>query len=201
MSVGFDHIDLDLLKSRGVKVMIFMRGILSLKKPCCTLLGSYHQQLFINLLHFIQIVARDAFRKIKWASPYTQLISEPIPTIWFDNLKLIEPAPFNIVACFNLQVGFTPDVLTDATAELTVALLLATSRRLFESSEQLRKWVCQLLLDSLIPDRSLLSLIANYLTLLVTPKSGSYLRTVEKFGTNVFIFKLDLTVAGALVSW
>jgi glyoxylate/hydroxypyruvate reductase len=37
------------------------------------------------------------------------------------------------------KVGYTPDVLTDATAELTVALLLATSRRLFESSEQLRK--------------------------------------------------------------
>jgi len=30
----------------------------------------------------------------------------------------------------NIVVGYTPDVLTDATAELTVALLLATSRRL-----------------------------------------------------------------------
>jgi len=30
----------------------------------------------------------------------------------------------------NILVGYTPDVLTDATAELTVALLLATSRRL-----------------------------------------------------------------------
>lgn len=32
----------------------------------------------------------------------------------------------------NISVGFTPDVLTNATAELTVALLLATSRRLKE---------------------------------------------------------------------
>jgi glyoxylate/hydroxypyruvate reductase len=32
-----------------------------------------------------------------------------------------------------IKLGFTPDVLTDATAELTVALLLATSRRLFEA--------------------------------------------------------------------
>lgn len=31
-----------------------------------------------------------------------------------------------------IRVGFTPDVLTHATAELTVALLLATSRRLME---------------------------------------------------------------------
>jgi len=30
----------------------------------------------------------------------------------------------------NITIGYTPDVLTDATAELTVALLLATSRRL-----------------------------------------------------------------------
>ena len=30
----------------------------------------------------------------------------------------------------NIVIGYTPDVLTDATAELTVALLLATSRRL-----------------------------------------------------------------------
>ncbi|EDW25128.1 GL24519 [Drosophila persimilis] len=35
-----------------------------------------------------------------------------------------------------IRVGFTPDVLTDATAELTLALLLATNRRLFEASKQ-----------------------------------------------------------------
>lgn len=38
-----------------------------------------------------------------------------------------------------IKVGYTPDVLTHATAELTVALLLATSRRLFEASEQLKR--------------------------------------------------------------
>ena len=31
-----------------------------------------------------------------------------------------------------IPVGYTPDVLTDATAELTVALLLSVSRRLME---------------------------------------------------------------------
>lgn len=31
-----------------------------------------------------------------------------------------------------IKVGFTPNVLTNAAAELTVALLLATSRRLKE---------------------------------------------------------------------
>lgn len=34
----------------------------------------------------------------------------------------------------NVRVGYTPYILSDATAELTVALLLATSRRLFEAS-------------------------------------------------------------------
>ncbi|XP_052864844.1 glyoxylate reductase/hydroxypyruvate reductase [Anopheles cruzii] len=35
-----------------------------------------------------------------------------------------------------IRVGYTPDVLTDATAELTVALLLATARRMFEANKQ-----------------------------------------------------------------
>ena len=32
----------------------------------------------------------------------------------------------------NILIGYTPDVLTEATAELTMALLLATSRRIVE---------------------------------------------------------------------
>lgn len=36
-----------------------------------------------------------------------------------------------------IKLGYTPDVLTDAVAELTVALLLATSRRLFEAHQEL----------------------------------------------------------------
>ncbi|XP_053144827.1 glyoxylate reductase/hydroxypyruvate reductase isoform X2 [Hemicordylus capensis] len=50
-----------------------------------------------------------------------------------------------------IRVGYTPDILTDATAELTVALLLATSRRLPESVEEVKNggwttwkplWMC-----------------------------------------------------------
>ncbi|GJQ80973.1 hypothetical protein Trydic_g4789 [Trypoxylus dichotomus] len=36
----------------------------------------------------------------------------------------------------NIKVGYTPEILTDATAELTVALLLATSRRLLEANHE-----------------------------------------------------------------
>lgn len=38
-----------------------------------------------------------------------------------------------------IRVGYTPDVLTDATAELTVALLLATARRLPEGVEEVKR--------------------------------------------------------------
>lgn len=37
-----------------------------------------------------------------------------------------------------VKISYTPDVLTDATAELAVALLLATSRRLLEANEEAR---------------------------------------------------------------
>jgi glyoxylate/hydroxypyruvate reductase len=51
----------------------------------------------------------------------------------------------------NVLVGYTPGVLTDSTADLTVSLLLATSRRLVEGSQALRSgdwaawsplWLC-----------------------------------------------------------
>ncbi|KAJ8382651.1 hypothetical protein SKAU_G00034290 [Synaphobranchus kaupii] len=50
-----------------------------------------------------------------------------------------------------MRVGYTPDVLTDATAELTVALLLATARRLLEGVQEVKSggwsswkplWMC-----------------------------------------------------------
>ena len=43
----------------------------------------------------------------------------------------------NEVKARGIRLGYTPDVLTDAVAELTVALLLATSRRLFEAHQQI----------------------------------------------------------------
>lgn len=40
----------------------------------------------------------------------------------------------------NIKVGYTPGILTDATAELAVALLLATSRRLIEANRAIYKY-------------------------------------------------------------
>lgn len=41
----------------------------------------------------------------------------------------------------NIKVGYTPGILTDATAELTIGLLLATSRRLVEANKAIYKYV------------------------------------------------------------
>lgn len=37
-----------------------------------------------------------------------------------------------------ILIGYTPGVLTDAVAELTLGLLLATSRRLFEANKAIQ---------------------------------------------------------------
>ncbi|XP_069699628.1 glyoxylate reductase/hydroxypyruvate reductase isoform X2 [Periplaneta americana] len=41
-----------------------------------------------------------------------------------------------------IRIGFTPEVLTDAVAELTIGLILATARRMFEAHDQIveGKW-------------------------------------------------------------
>ncbi|KAK7086554.1 hypothetical protein SK128_010527 [Halocaridina rubra] len=52
-------------------------------------------------------------------------------SVGYDHLSLDE------IKKRGIKVGYTPGVLTDATAELTVALLLATSRRLFEAHSEL----------------------------------------------------------------
>jgi len=55
------------------------------------------------------------------------------------------PFSLTLLCAFDsgIRVGYTPDVLTDATAELTVALLLATARRLPEGVEEVKKSVSQ----------------------------------------------------------
>lgn len=52
-------------------------------------------------------------------------------SVGFDHIDVPE------VQSRGIKIGYTPDILTDATAELTVALLLATSRRLIEAREEL----------------------------------------------------------------
>lgn len=51
-------------------------------------------------------------------------------SVGIDHIDIIE------VKKRNIKIGYTPNILTDATADLTVALLLATSRRLMEASHE-----------------------------------------------------------------
>ncbi|MBN3310274.1 GRHPR reductase, partial [Amia calva] len=66
-------------------------------------------------------------------------------SVGFDHLAIDE------IKKRGVRVGYTPDVLTDATAELTVALLLASSRRIPEAVEEVKNggwstwkplWLC-----------------------------------------------------------
>ncbi|XP_068182620.1 glyoxylate reductase/hydroxypyruvate reductase isoform X1 [Antennarius striatus] len=74
-------------------------------------------------------------------SPNLKMIS--CFSVGFDHLDLVE------IKKRGIRVGHTPDILTDATAELTIALLLATSRRIPEGVEMVKKgehggslWMC-----------------------------------------------------------
>ncbi|EFA07810.1 C-terminal-binding protein-like Protein [Tribolium castaneum] len=53
-------------------------------------------------------------------------------SVGYDHLEIPE------IKKRQIKIGYTPDILTDATAELTVALLLATSRRLLEANAEAR---------------------------------------------------------------
>ncbi|KAI4455881.1 2-hydroxyacid dehydrogenase-related [Holotrichia oblita] len=53
-------------------------------------------------------------------------------SVGYDHLQIDE------IKSRNIKVGYTPNILTDATAELTIALLLATSRRLLEANREAR---------------------------------------------------------------
>ncbi|KAJ3588160.1 hypothetical protein NHX12_011754 [Muraenolepis orangiensis] len=77
------------------------------------------------------------------AGPNLKVISTL--SVGFDHMAMDE------IKKRGIRVGYTPDVLTDATAELTVALLLATARRLPEGVEQVKNggwsswkplWLC-----------------------------------------------------------
>lgn len=77
------------------------------------------------------------------AGPCLKVISTL--SVGFDHLSLGE------IKNRGIRVGYTPDALTDATAELAVGLLLATSRRLMEAAEEVKNggwtawkplWMC-----------------------------------------------------------
>lgn len=73
------------------------------------------------------------------AGPQLQVVASM--SVGIDHLDL------NALKKRDIRIGYTPDVLTDATAELIVALLLATSRRLLEANRAIYKYFFSLILN------------------------------------------------------
>lgn len=76
----------------------------------------------------------------------TDKIDEEVLNAAGSNLKVIATMSVGVnhldlkaIKSRNIAVGYTPGVLTDATAELTMALLLATSRRLIEAHKAIHR--------------------------------------------------------------
>lgn len=95
----------------------------------------------------VPVPRTDLLRKVKGVDGLLCVLTEKIDAELLDaagpNLKVLSTMSVGFDH-LNLQelkkrgirVGYTPDVLTDAVAELTVALLLATSRRLIEATHE-----------------------------------------------------------------
>uniref|UniRef100_A0A4W4FXN3 Glyoxylate reductase/hydroxypyruvate reductase n=1 Tax=Electrophorus electricus TaxID=8005 RepID=A0A4W4FXN3_ELEEL len=104
----------------------------------------------------------DLLKRVEGVHGLLCMLSDRIDTEVLDaagpNLKVISTLSvgFDHLAIDELRkrgirLGYTPDVLTDATAELTVALLLATARRLPEGIQEVKSggwsswkplWLC-----------------------------------------------------------
>ncbi|XP_063709934.1 glyoxylate reductase/hydroxypyruvate reductase-like [Culicoides brevitarsis] len=82
------------------------------------------EALYCTLCDKIDSVLLDAGSKLKVISTIS---------VGYDHIDVAECKKRGI------RIGYTPDVLTDATAELTMALLLSTARRLFQVNKEVFK--------------------------------------------------------------
>lgn len=150
LSVGYDHLVLEEIKKRSVTLKPFSCCwfynskivIIHLKNPKIVLISvRINIQCQMSLLKTIN--DRIPCNILLNCSRYAKLISRETKTIMpLTGMKCILFLEFKWLQCFfisGIRVGYTPDVLTDATAELTVALLLATARRLPEGIEEVKK--------------------------------------------------------------
>ncbi|XP_061883236.1 glyoxylate reductase/hydroxypyruvate reductase b [Entelurus aequoreus] len=95
----------------------------------------------------VPVPRKELLQKVKGVDALLCVLTEKIDAELLDaagpNLKVLSTMSvgFDHLTLDQLKkrgvrVGYTPDVLTDAVAELTVALLLATSRRLIEATHE-----------------------------------------------------------------
>ncbi|XP_013887423.1 glyoxylate reductase/hydroxypyruvate reductase [Austrofundulus limnaeus] len=95
----------------------------------------------------VPVPRKELLQKVKGVDGLLCVLTEKIDAELLDaagpNLKVVSTMSVGYDHLFlqelkkrGVRVGYTPDVLTDAVAELTVALLLATSRRLIEATHE-----------------------------------------------------------------
>ncbi|XP_037530924.1 glyoxylate reductase/hydroxypyruvate reductase b [Nematolebias whitei] len=95
----------------------------------------------------VPVPRKELLEKVKGVDGLLCVLTEKIDAELLDaagpNLKVVSTMSVGYDHLFlqelkkrGIRVGYTPDVLTDAVAELTVALLLATSRRLVEATHE-----------------------------------------------------------------
>ena len=131
-----------------------------LKKKCTTYLY-YHIFISCNSCDLdiwekeVPITKAELMSRIKNVDALfcllTDKIDEEVLSAASPKLKIIASMSVGVdhldlkaIKSKNIPVGYTPGVLTDATAELTMALLLATSRRLIEANRAIYKYTISL---------------------------------------------------------
>ncbi len=114
------------------------------------------------------IPRRELLRRSKDADGIVSLLTEKVDKQFIDNLKHCKVIANYAVGYDNIDVDYakskgifvtnTPDILTDSTADLTVALILACARHIVRSDEFVRKgkyvgWKPKLFLGTELKDK------------------------------------------------
>ncbi|CAM9101395.1 unnamed protein product [Lampetra planeri] len=92
----------------------------------------------------VPVPRKELLQKVKGVDALLCVLTEKIDAELLDAAGWNCLSPWSVRRCLSvcvflsrgIRVGYTPEVLTDAVAELTVALLLATSRRLIEATHE-----------------------------------------------------------------
>jgi glyoxylate reductase len=120
---NFPEIGAGLLKLEGFEISQWTEDR-PLKPDELRLMAANHQVLFCTISDQID---KEFFQ----ANPQLEMISQF--GVGYDNIDVAEATRLGI------PIGYTPDVLTDATADIAFGLMIATSRKMFYQYTEIQK--------------------------------------------------------------